>query len=131
MIGSIGNSLIICYLGSYKKHRAVFHIYLVHLAVADLICLTLTCVILVHGILSKWIWPLGSISCTLGYAIAPITINASAWIVVSISQERYRGIVTPFKSRLTENFIHLIVVAIWIAFFSDPHSLYVNNRADR
>ena len=115
VIGSIGNSLIIRYFGSYKKHKALFHIYLVHLAVADIICLTLTCVLLVHGILSGWTWPFGSISCTLAYAIAPITLNASAWIVVSISQERYRGIVTPLKSRLTKNSIHLIVVAIWIA----------------
>ena len=115
VIGSIGNSLIIRYFGSYKKHKALFHIYLVHLAIADLICLTLRCLILVHGILSGWTWPFGSISCTLAYAIAPITINASAWIVVSISQERYRGIVTPLKSRLTKNFIHLIVITIWIA----------------
>ena len=115
VIGSIGNSLIIRYFGSYKKHKALFHIYLVHLAIADLVCLTLRCVILVHGILSGWTWPFGSISCTLAYVIAPITINASTWIVVSISQERYRGIVTPLKSRLTNNFIHLIVVTIWIA----------------
>ena len=115
VIGSIGNSLIIRYFGSYKKHKAVFHIYLVHLAVADLICLTLTCAQLVYEILSGWTWPFGLISCKLAYSIAPITLNASAWIVASISQERYRGIVTPLKSRLTKNSIHLIVLAIWIA----------------
>ena len=114
VIGSIGNSLIIRYFGSYNKHKALFHIYLVHLAVADLICLSFMCLISVHGILSEWIWPFGSTSCILAWAIAPITKNASAWIVVSIFQERYRGIVTPLKSRLTKNSVHLIVVAIWI-----------------
>ena len=115
VIGSIGNSLIIRYFGSYNKHKALFHIYLVHLVVSDMICLSLMCAISVHGILSGWIWPFGSTSCTLAYAIAPITINASAGIVVRISQERYRGIVTPLKSRLTTNSIHLIVAVIWIA----------------
>ena len=115
VVGSIGNSLIIRYFGSYKKHKALFHIYLIHLAVGDLICLIFRCVIIVHGILSGWAWPFGSISCKFAYSIVPITINVSAWIVVSISQERYRGIVTPLKSRLTMNLINLIVVAIWIA----------------
>ena len=114
VICSIGNSLVIRYFGSYLKHKALFHIYLAHLAAADLICLLLRRVILVHGIISGWIWPFGSLSCRLAYVISPITINASAWIVLSISQERYRGIGTLLKFYLTKNFIHLIVVEIVI-----------------
>ena len=115
VVGSIGKSLIIRYFGSYLKHKASLHIFVVYLAIADLICLFVRCGMLVHGILSGWIWPFGSISCTLAQAIAPITINVSAWIVVCIAQERYRGTATPLKSRLTKNSIHMIVVAKWFA----------------
>ena len=114
VFGSIGNILIILYYGFYKKRKALYHIYLINLAVADLICSVFYPVGYVSSTFTTWFMNLHIIPRILIYAISPLTVNVSAWIIVSIAYERYRGIVTPYKPRLTKVRIHIMVLVIWL-----------------
>lgn len=112
--GLIGNSLVIRYFGFKSNQRRLYHIYLIHLAVADLISSTVTPVYFIYGIVNNNIWRFGEVSCTIISATGPLTVNVSAWLLVSIAHERYRGIYSPLKLRMTKLRIHMTVGCIWI-----------------
>ncbi|XP_057309485.1 tyramine/octopamine receptor-like [Hydractinia symbiolongicarpus] len=113
VFGLIGNILVIRYFGFYLKRGSTYNIYLIHLAIADLISSTVTPIQSVYAVFSGNIWHLGPISCTIVSIIGPLTVNVSAWVLGSIAFERYRGIVKPFKPRWTKFRIHLMVGIIW------------------
>lgn len=113
VFGMIGNILVIRYFGFYLKRGSTYNIYLIHLAIADLISSTVTPIQSVYAVFSGNIWHLGPISCTIVSIIGPLTVNVSAWVLGSIAFERYRGIVKPFKPRWTKFRIHLMVGIIW------------------
>ena len=128
MLGFTGNLMVVHYFGFHNKVRRLYHIYLIHLAVADLISATVTSGYFVSSVVSGYTWLLGEFSCKLITLIAPVTVNVSAWILVSIAHERYRGIISPFKPRLTKLRIHMTVAAIWVFSFLvlTPYALSIN-----
>eukprot|EP00111_Clytia_hemisphaerica_P006256 TCONS_00018111-protein len=127
VFGFSGNLIVVHYFGFRNKVRRLYHIYLIHLAIADLISATVTSVYFMLSVVSGYTWYLGEFSCKLISIIAPVTVNVSAWLLVSIAHERYRGIISPFKPRLTKLRIHLTVAAIWFVSFLilTPYALSV------
>ena len=128
VFGFSGNLMVVHYFGFHNKVRRLYHFYLIHLAVSDLISATVTSGYFVLSVVSNYTWHLGEFSCKLITLIAPVTVNVSAWILVSIAHERYRGIISPFKARLTKLQIHLTVAAIWVCSFIilTPYALSIN-----
>jgi len=112
--GVLGNFLVIRYFGFYRKSKSLYHLYLIHLAIADLISSTVSPAHFVYGVVTGNLWHLGETSCTVVSVIGPLTVNVSAWLLASIAHERYRGIVNPFKPRLTKLQIHVAVAMIWL-----------------
>ena len=117
VFGFSGNLLVVHFFGFKNKVERLYHIYLIHLAVADLISATVTSGYFIFTVVSGHVWYLGEFSCKLISVIGPVTVNVSAWLLVSIAHERYRGIISPFKPRLTKLRIHLTVAAIWFVSF--------------
>lgn len=128
VFGFSGNIMVVHYFGFHNKVRRLYHFYLIHLAIADLISATVTSGYFVSSVVSSYTWHLGEFSCKLITLIAPVTVNVSAWILVSIAHERYRGIISPFKPRLTKLHIHITVAAIWVCSFIvlTPYALSIN-----
>lgn len=114
IFGLVGNLLVIRYFGFKSKHSRLYHTYLIHLAIADFISSTITPAYFIYGIVNNNIWHYGQVSCTIISATGPLTVNVSAWLLVSIAYERYRGIYSPFKPRMTKLRIHITVACTWI-----------------
>ena len=126
VVGLISNILVIRYYGFYNKQKLRYHIYLIHLAVTDLICSIVSPVVDVYDALTgaslHW-----DTALVIGTSVSPIAVTVSAWIIVSIAYERYRGIVTPLKARWTKFRIHVMVIVIWLASIVTliPHILFM------
>lgn len=117
IFGFLGNLLVVHFFGFKNRVKRLYHIYLIHLAVADLISATVTSGYFIFTVVSGHTWYLGEFSCKLISVIGPVTVNVSAWLLVSIAHERYRGITSPLKPRLSKLRIHVTVAAIWFVSF--------------
>lgn len=127
--GTIGNILIIKYYGtqpSRKRKTAdvshqktqprrwkTFHVFLVHLAVTDLIaCLIIPVYYMPQEINGRWYY--GRFLCRYTvFAPTGITVYTSCWILLGIIYERYRSIVHPFKPKISTALIHLFCAGAW------------------
>ena len=108
--GIIGNSLVLGIFRPCKKRiRKSYEILIWYLSLFDLT----SCLIAIHEVYEKLTcyenWPFGWFGCKTLYSCYYISINISICILLIIAWDRYRCIVTPFKRKLTPNFIHLTV----------------------
>ena len=92
LIGVPGNSMVVYVLGLCKRqHRnSNGNVFIVNLAVADILASATVPLVIIHDLLSNGKWYLGSFLCYLLPALNPITLVASSWALVVISIDRYR-----------------------------------------
>ena len=92
LIGVPGNMMVIHVLGI--KHRANRNndgdVFIVSLAVADLLASATVPLVIVHDLLSNHRWYLSEFLCHLLPVLNPVTLVTSSWALVVISAERYR-----------------------------------------
>ncbi|XP_066935793.1 rhodopsin, GQ-coupled-like [Clytia hemisphaerica] len=115
LMGTIGNIFIIVYYGSKSKSkRSKYTLFLVHLAITDLIaCIFVPVYNLPIELTGRWYY--GRFLCEYTvFAPSGITIYSSCWILFGILYERYRSIVFPLKRRLEGWEIHLFCACTWI-----------------
>ena len=92
LIGVPGNSMVIYVLGlRQRRHRSNNgNIFIVNLAVADILASAAVPLVIIHDLLCIGRWNLGSFLCHLLPALNPVTLVASSWALVVISIDRYR-----------------------------------------
>ncbi|KAI9555190.1 hypothetical protein GHT06_017705 [Daphnia sinensis] len=119
ILSVLGNILVIVTLTQNRRMRTVTNVFLLNLAIADLLlgvfCMPFT---LIGQLLRDFIF--GSFMCkTIPYFQA-VSVAVGVWTLVAISLERYFAICRPLKSRIwqTRSHAYKMIVAIWILSLS-------------
>ncbi|XP_077517671.1 cholecystokinin receptor type A-like isoform X6 [Amblyomma americanum] len=111
----VGNSLVIITLVQRRRMRTVTNVFLLNLAVSDLLlgvfCMPTT---LVGSILRNFV--LGGAMCKLIPYLQAVSVSVSAWTLVSISLERFFAIVRPLESRRwqTRSHAYKVIALVWL-----------------
>ena len=129
VFGLIGNLMTCVAVITVRTMRRSIHFYLFNLAVADLLLLFLyvpTQMVFVRDYMS---WEMGKDMCIVAFGIICLCLTASIGTLVSISVDRYRGILRPFDWRAasTRN-AKIVIPLIWLssAVIAAPLSYHGN-----
>ncbi|XP_076336271.1 cholecystokinin receptor type A-like [Tachypleus tridentatus] len=115
VLAVLGNVLVIVTLTQNKRMRTVTNVFLMNLAVSDLLlgvfCMPFT---LVGSLLRNFIF--GDVMCRLIPYLQAVTVSVSVWTLVTISMERFFAICRPFRSRQWQTISHSykVIVSIWV-----------------
>uniref|UniRef100_A0A6J0TWS1 Type-2 angiotensin II receptor n=1 Tax=Pogona vitticeps TaxID=103695 RepID=A0A6J0TWS1_9SAUR len=112
ILGLVGNSIVIAVLCWQRNPKTVANVYLLNLAVADLLAMTTVpfwAVYYAYG----YNWLFGSVMCKLSGSVLCLTMFASIFFITCMSMNRYQAIVHPFQSQqgtLQQAFATVLVV---------------------
>ncbi|XP_055617474.1 dopamine D2-like receptor isoform X2 [Toxorhynchites rutilus septentrionalis] len=118
LLSVVGNLLVILTLAQNKRMRTVTNVYLLNLAISDLLlgvfCMPFT---LVGQVLRKFIF--GSIMCKLIPYFQAVSVSVAVWTLVAISLERYFAICRPLSSRRWQTQFHAykMIALVWLFSF--------------
>lgn len=110
----LGNTLVIVTLVQKRRMRTVTNVFLLNLAVSDLLlgvfCIPVT---LVGSVLRNFV--LGAAMCKIIPYIQAVSVSVSSWTLVSISLERFFAIVRPLESRSWQTTSHAykVIFLVW------------------
>ncbi|KAH0955954.1 hypothetical protein HN011_008374 [Eciton burchellii] len=110
----VGNSLVLITLAKNKRMRTVTNVYLLNLAVSDLLlgvfCMPFT---LLGQILKNFVF--GLTMCKLISYFQAVSVSVGVWTLVAISLERYFAICRPLKSRRWQTQFHAykMIAVVW------------------
>ncbi|XP_020282458.1 cholecystokinin receptor type A-like isoform X2 [Pseudomyrmex gracilis] len=110
----VGNSLVLITLARNKRMRTVTNVYLLNLAVSDLLlgvfCMPFT---LLGQILKNFVF--GLAMCKLIPYFQAVSVSVGVWTLVAISLERYFAICRPLKSRRWQTQFHAykMITVVW------------------
>ncbi|XP_031849886.1 cholecystokinin receptor type A isoform X2 [Nomia melanderi] len=116
LLSVVGNSLVLITLARNKRMRTVTNVYLLNLAVSDLLlgvfCMPFT---LLGQILKNFVF--GITLCKLISYFQAVSVSVGVWTLVAISLERYFAICRPLKSRSwqTEFHAYKMIAVVWTA----------------
>ncbi|XP_054855646.1 cholecystokinin receptor type A [Eublepharis macularius] len=129
LLSVLGNTLVIIVLIRNKRMRTVTNIFLLSLAISDLMlcffCMPFT---LIPNLLQDFIF--GSTICKITSYFMGISVSVSTFNLVAISLERYSAICKPLQSRVWQTKSHALkVIALtWCLSFTimTPYPIYSN-----
>ncbi|XP_026673505.1 cholecystokinin receptor type A-like isoform X2 [Ceratina calcarata] len=116
LLSVVGNSLVLITLARNKRMRTVTNVYLLNLAVSDLLlgvfCMPFT---LLGQMLKNFVF--GLMMCKLISYFQAVSVSVGVWTLVAISLERYFAICRPLKSRRWQTRFHAykMIVLVWTA----------------
>ncbi|XP_043489794.1 gastrin/cholecystokinin type B receptor-like isoform X1 [Polistes fuscatus] len=111
----VGNCLVLITLARNKRMRTVTNVYLLNLAVSDLLlgvfCMPFT---LLGQMLKNFVF--GLTICKLISYFQVVSVSVGVWTLVAISLERYFAICRPLKSRRWQTQFHAykMIVLVWV-----------------
>jgi len=113
ILGFVGNSLVIVTYALYKKSKSMTDIYLLNVAIADLL-FVLALPLLVYNEQSSW--SMGPAACKLLRGSYSINLYSGMLLLACISTDRYIAIVQARRSfRLRSlSYSRVICVIVWI-----------------
>ncbi|XP_064483100.1 cholecystokinin receptor type A-like [Ornithodoros turicata] len=116
LLAVLGNGLVIVTLAVHKKMRTVTNVFLLNLAISDLLlgvfCMPFT---LAGVLLREFVF--GDLMCRLIPYLQAVSVCVSAWTLVAMSVERYYAICHPLRSRRWQTLRHArrTITAVWSA----------------
>ncbi|XP_046433087.1 cholecystokinin receptor type A-like isoform X1 [Neodiprion fabricii] len=116
VLAVIGNLLVVITLAKNKRMRTVTNVYLLNLALSDLLlgvfCIPFT---LLGQMLKNFVF--GTTMCRLIPYFQAVSVSVSVWTLVAISLERYFAICRPLKSRRWQTRCHAckMIAVVWAA----------------
>ncbi|XP_056411368.1 type-1 angiotensin II receptor-like [Hyla sarda] len=125
IIGIVGNMIIVVGLTCLHK-KSVANIYIVNLAIADLLFVA-TLPLWAVDLLGRYKWIFGSMMCKFCAAMSSVNMYASIFLLTGLSIDRYFGIVRPMKSlkKRTLTKAKISTLLIWgSAFVISTPSIY-------
>ncbi|XP_075948812.1 cholecystokinin receptor type A [Anarhichas minor] len=118
LLSLMGNSLIIAVLVRNRRMRTVTNLFLLSLAVSDLM-VSLVCIpfTLIPNLMRDFIFGAGM--CKLVMYFMGVSVSVSTFNLVAISLERYSAICNPLTSRAWQTKSHAakVITATWVASF--------------
>ncbi|EDV25693.1 uncharacterized protein TRIADDRAFT_15366, partial [Trichoplax adhaerens] len=96
-----------------KKVRKTMNIFLMTLALYDILIITITMPVTLVEDLLLW-WPFGRVLCYILYYMPTIFASGSVFTIVTIAAERYRAVVYPMKPKLSTARAALISIGIFL-----------------
>ncbi|XP_055981536.1 cholecystokinin receptor type A [Sorex fumeus] len=129
LLSVLGNTLVIAVLIRNKRMRTVTNIFLLSLAVSDLmLCLFCMPFNLIPNLLKDFIF--GSAVCKTTTYFMGTSVSVSTFNLVAISLERYGAICKPLQSRVWQTKSHAlkVIAATWFLSFTimTPYPIYSN-----
>ncbi|XP_047654961.1 cholecystokinin receptor type A [Phacochoerus africanus] len=127
LLSILGNTLVITVLIRNKRMRTVTNIFLLSLAVSDLLlCLVCMPFNLIPNLLKDFIF--GSAVCKITTYFMGTSVSVSTFNLVAISLERYGAICKPLQSRVWQTKSHAlkVIAATWCLSFTimTPYPIY-------
>ncbi|XP_058127494.1 cholecystokinin receptor type A-like [Anopheles coustani] len=127
LLSVVGNLLVILTLAQNKRMRTVTNVYLLNLAISDLLlgvfCMPFT---LAGQVLRRFIF--GSVMCKLIPYFQAVSVSVAVWTLVAISLERYFAICRPLSSRRWQTQFHAykMIGLVWtVSFLANSPLCYV------
>ncbi|KAG7495584.1 cholecystokinin receptor type A [Solea senegalensis] len=118
LLSVLGNSLIIAVLVRNRRMRTVTNLFLLSLAISDLM-VSLVCIpfTLIPNLMRDFIFGAGI--CKLVMYFMGVSVSVSTFNLVAISLERYSAICNPLSSRAWQTKSHAakVITATWVASF--------------
>ncbi|KAL6490716.1 hypothetical protein MHYP_G00010610 [Metynnis hypsauchen] len=118
LLGVLGNSLIITVLVRNRRMRTVTNLFLLSLAVSDLmLCVFCMPFTLIPNLMENFVF--GSGICKTATYFMGISVSVSTFNLVAISLERYSAICNPLTSRTWQTKSHAakVITATWLFSF--------------
>jgi len=113
--GIFGNALIVTSVFYFKKMRTTFHVFLVNLAISDVMFTILTAFDSAT-FLNNGEWVFGEVFCKLENAMIETSYTVSVVTLTTVALERYNGICHPVQVKRT--FKHAIKLCGFVWLFS-------------
>ncbi|XP_053570311.1 atypical chemokine receptor 4 [Bombina bombina] len=110
VIGMAGNSVVVGIYVYYKKIKTKTDVYLLHLAVADLLLLLTLPFWAVDAALG---WQLGKLMCKITSALYTLNFSSSMQFLACISLDRYFAIIKASRSENSRKKSRLICLFVW------------------
>ncbi|KAM4665207.1 type-2 angiotensin II receptor [Discoglossus pictus] len=126
--GFIGNSLIITVLCFQGGTKTIANIYILNLAIADLLSLsTLPFWATYYALGFNWLF--GKVMCKISSSLLCLNLFASIFLISCMSVDRYVAIVYPLRSqRRTSHQAFIVVFMVWgLAIMSTLPTFYFRN----
>ncbi|XP_077386431.1 neuromedin-U receptor 1 [Festucalex cinctus] len=117
LVGLSGNLLTCAVVAKYKKMRNTTNLYLVSLAVSDLLMLAFGMPMEIYELWQNYPFPFGAGGCYFKTFIFETVCFASILNVTALSVERYIAVVHPLKTRYltTKRHAKRVIKAVWAA----------------
>ncbi len=117
-VGLCGNALVIYVILRYAKMKTVTNIYILNLAVADVLCMLSLPFIAIQLLLLHW--PFGSAICRVVLTVDSMNQFTSIFFLTVMSFDRYLAVVHPIKSTKWRKprMAKTISLAMWGIFFA-------------
>ncbi|XP_064611928.1 neuropeptide CCHamide-1 receptor-like [Liolophura sinensis] len=113
VVGVVGNGTLIFAVIRNKKMRNVPNIYILSLAIGDLL-LILTSVPISATLYSFTIWPFGEPFCQFNHFMQTLSLGVSVFTLTALSGDRYTVIVNPMSKHTGNPTFRTFAVAIGI-----------------
>ncbi|XP_074541483.1 C-C chemokine receptor type 6-like [Halichoeres trimaculatus] len=127
VLGFLGNSLVILTYACYKRTKSMTDVYLLNVAIADLL-FVLSLPLIVYNEMSSW--SMGPVACKLLRGSYSVNLYSGMLLLACISTDRYIAIVQARRSfRLRSlQYSYIICTAVWVAAFllSIPTFMFYN-----
>lgn len=126
-LGLVGNVLVLVTYAFYRKAKTMTDIFLVNVALADLLFVVALPLIIYN---ERYSWSMGTWACKLLRAAYSINVYSSTLLLACISGDRYISIVKATRSVRIQSqarvYSRLICVVIWLLAFilSSPTFIY-------
>ncbi|XP_047184560.1 C-C chemokine receptor type 6a isoform X2 [Scophthalmus maximus] len=127
VLGFLGNSLVIVTYAFYKRTKSMTDVYLLNVAVADLL-FVLSLPLIVYNEL--WSWPMGPVACKLLRGSYSVNLYSGMLLLACISADRYIAIVQARRSFRLRSLAYsrLICALVWtFAFLLSVPTFYFYN----
>ncbi|KAG9509378.1 RYamide receptor, partial [Fragariocoptes setiger] len=115
-VAGITSNLIVCYIiVSSQRMRTATNLFLINLAVGDIM---MSCLCIPFAFVSNLIyqyWPFGSVMCVVVSYAQANSVFVSAYTMVAISIDRYLAIMYPMRLRMTKLQAKILIAVIWSA----------------
>uniref|UniRef100_A0A8C7RJ65 G-protein coupled receptors family 1 profile domain-containing protein n=1 Tax=Oncorhynchus mykiss TaxID=8022 RepID=A0A8C7RJ65_ONCMY len=115
VFGLAGNGFALLVLVKTFRQRSAFHIYMLNLAVSDLLCVS-TLPLRVLYYVNKGHWNLGDFLCRLSSYALYVNLYCSVFFMTAMSVTRFLAIVFPVQNLrlVSERRARLVCVCIWV-----------------
>ncbi|XP_034454207.1 cysteinyl leukotriene receptor 1 [Hippoglossus hippoglossus] len=115
LLGLTGNGLALVVLIKTNRQSSPFHVYMINLVVADLLCV-MTLPLRIIYYVRKGHWSMGNFLCVFSSYALYVNLYCSIYFMVAMSFTRFLAIVYPVKNLqlMTVNRARQVCVGIWV-----------------